>query len=243
MVTAFWVEPSQLVEGARMNKQNQLSLRHRAHKLVSDRKGVDKENTCKESSYLYVWSWEDANSAMVFTFEPVLVNLLVNVNNISFLQRKFPVNNTSTPSELHWRRTDVVFFCPAIPRYQGVHQHVDTHHVPHKAQAKCWELLCSYCDVQDLSCSLGTLSKKLACEGPNNHILSRMNGVKLKPNMTLATFHVGYDEQPSIPVLKQSCHKSLPKRLMILIWASLLIRLTYSHGEVDPAMITLMVSL
>lgn len=51
---AFWVEPSQLVEGARMNKQNQLSLTHKAHKLVSGRKGVDKENTCKESSYLYV---------------------------------------------------------------------------------------------------------------------------------------------------------------------------------------------
>lgn len=161
---AFWVEPSQLVEGARMNKWNQLSLRHEAHKLASGRKGVDKENTCKESSYLYVWSWEDANSAMVFTFEPVLVNLLVNVNNISFLQRKFPVNNTSTPSELHWRRTDVVFFCPATPRYQGVHQHVDTRHVLPNAQPKCWESLCSYCDVQDLSCSLGILSKKLACE-------------------------------------------------------------------------------
>lgn len=117
---------------------------------MSGRKGVDKENTCKESSYLYVWSWEDANSAMVFTFEPVLVNLLVNVNNISFLQRKLPVNNTSTLSELHWRRTDVFFFCPAIPRYQGVHQHVDTHHPPPKAQAKCWGLLCSYCDVKDL---------------------------------------------------------------------------------------------
>lgn len=169
---AFWVEPSQLVEGTRMNKQNQPSLIHEAHKVVSGRKRVDKENTCKKSSYLYVWSWEDANSAVVFTFEPVLVNLLVNVNNISFLQRKFPVKNTSTPSELHWRRTDV-FFCPAIPRYQGVHQHVDTHHSPPKAQAECWGLLCSYHDVQDLAGSLGILWKKLACEGPNNHMLSQ----------------------------------------------------------------------
>lgn len=101
----------------------------------------------------------------------------------------------------------------------------------------------AYCDVQDLSCSLGILSKKLAYEGPNNHKLSRSSGVKLKPNMTLATFHIGYDKQPSIPVLKQSCHKHLPKRHMILIWASLLIRLTYSHGKVDPIMITLTVSL
>lgn len=201
---AFWVEPSQLVEGTRMNKQNQLSLIHEAHKLVSGRKGADKENTCKGSSYLYVWSWEDANSAMVFTFEPVLVNLLINVNNISFLQRKFPVNNTSTPSELHWRRTDVFFFCPATPRYQGVHQHVDTHHAPPKAQANCWELLCSYCDVQDFSCSLGILLKKLACEGPNNHMLSRSNGVKLKSNMTLATFHAGYDEHPAMITLMVS---------------------------------------
>lgn len=128
MVLAFWAEPSQLVGGARMNKQNQMS-HITAHKLVTGRKEVGKENTCKESCYLYVWTWEDANSAMVFTFIPVLVNLLVNVNNISFLQRKFPVNNTSTPSELHWR-TDAFFNCPVIPRYEGLYQ-------------PCWYKLCS----------------------------------------------------------------------------------------------------
>lgn len=37
-----------------MNKQNQMSGIQKAHKLVTGQEGVGKENTCKESSYLYV---------------------------------------------------------------------------------------------------------------------------------------------------------------------------------------------
>ena len=48
MVMAFWAELSQLVGGARMNKQNQMSHIQKAHKLVTGRKGVGKENTCKQ---------------------------------------------------------------------------------------------------------------------------------------------------------------------------------------------------
>lgn len=115
MVMAFWAELSQLVGEARMNKQNQESCMKKAHEIITSKKGMGKENTSRVSSYLYIGSWEDANSAMVFTFIPILVNLLVNVNNISFLQRKFPVNNTSTPSEFHWR-SDGFFFCSATPK-------------------------------------------------------------------------------------------------------------------------------
>ena len=50
---------------------------------------------------------------------------------------------------------------------------------------------------------MGILSKKLAYEGPTNHIPSSSNGVKLKQKMPLAALHVGYGEQCSIPVLKQ----------------------------------------
>lgn len=54
MVMAFWAELSQLVGGARMHKQNQMNHIQKAHKLVTGRKGVGKEKTCKKSSYLYV---------------------------------------------------------------------------------------------------------------------------------------------------------------------------------------------
>lgn len=54
MAMAFWAELSLLVGGARMNKQNQMNHIQKAHKLVTDRKGVGKENTRKEGHYLYV---------------------------------------------------------------------------------------------------------------------------------------------------------------------------------------------
>lgn len=45
--------------------------------------------------YLDVGAWEDSHSAMVFAFVPVLINLLINVNNVSLLQRKLPVDRGS----------------------------------------------------------------------------------------------------------------------------------------------------
>lgn len=110
----------------------------KVHEMITSRKGMGKENTSRVSSYLYVGSWEDANSAMVFTFIPVLVNRLVNVNNISFLQRKFPVNNTSTPSELHWRLDDMRDFSVQILLSNKIcNTPMDTYHAPIKVKAMC----------------------------------------------------------------------------------------------------------
>lgn len=122
---------------------------------------MGKENTSRVSSYLYVGSWEDANSAMVFTFIPVLVNLLVNVNNISFLQRKFPVNNTSTPSELHWRLDDMRDFSVQILLSNKIcNTPMDTYHAPIKVKAMCWELPCSHHNVQRTLLLFGYSVKK-----------------------------------------------------------------------------------
>lgn len=62
---------------------------------------------------------------------------------------------------------------------------VDKNHAPSKVKATCWELPCSYRDVQGLSYSLRIFSKKLAYEGPTNHTASSSNGVKLKQSMPL----------------------------------------------------------
>lgn len=42
--------------------------------------------------YLDVGAREDAHPAVVLAFVPVLVDLLINVNDVSLLQRKLPVN-------------------------------------------------------------------------------------------------------------------------------------------------------
>ena len=49
----------------------------------------------KELPYLDVGAREDAHPAVVLSFVPVLINLLINVNNVSLLQRKLPVNRGS----------------------------------------------------------------------------------------------------------------------------------------------------
>lgn len=49
----------------------------------------------KELWYLDVGAREDAHPAVVLSFVPVLIDLLINVNNVSLLQRKLPVNRGS----------------------------------------------------------------------------------------------------------------------------------------------------
>lgn len=47
--------------------------------------------------YLNIGAWEDSHPAVVFTFIPVLINLFVDVNNVSLLQRQLPVDQRSLP--------------------------------------------------------------------------------------------------------------------------------------------------
>lgn len=49
----------------------------------------------KGLQYLNVGTREDSHSAVVLSFIPVLIDLLINVNNISLLQRKLPVDRGS----------------------------------------------------------------------------------------------------------------------------------------------------
>jgi len=198
VVTAFWAEPSQLAGGARTNKQNPTGRTHKPDQLVTGRQGAGKGNTRKASSYLDVRPREDANSAMVLAFIPVLVDLLVNVNNISFLQRKLPVNNTSTPSELHWSTDALPCSCPAIPRAASAPLIQTTLH-------PMWKLPLENYPLHTVLCRdpLGILSKQLLREGPANRTPSSSSGVKLKQKVPLAALHVRYGEQHPVPVLNQ----------------------------------------
>lgn len=54
--------------------------------------GHDRLFPRKRGCYLDVGAREDAHPAVVLAFVPVLVDLLINVNNVSLLQRKLPVN-------------------------------------------------------------------------------------------------------------------------------------------------------
>lgn len=47
--------------------------------------------------YLDIGAWEDSHPAMVFTFIPVLIDLFIDVNNISLLQRQLPVDGKPLP--------------------------------------------------------------------------------------------------------------------------------------------------
>lgn len=49
----------------------------------------------KELQYLDVGAWEDPHPAVMLSFVPVLINLLIDVNNVPFLQRKLPVDRES----------------------------------------------------------------------------------------------------------------------------------------------------
>lgn len=46
----------------------------------------------EELQYLDVGAWEDPHPAVVLSFVPVLIDLLINVNDVSLLQRKLPVD-------------------------------------------------------------------------------------------------------------------------------------------------------
>lgn len=110
---------------------------------------------------------------MVFTFIPVLVNLLVNVNNISFLQRKFPVNNTSTPSEYHWR-SDVL----TVQQLIGTKICISPVDISHSNQSESYMLRIII--LFTLQCARTLLffwivSEKQTYEGPTDHTTSQQD--------------------------------------------------------------------
>lgn len=53
-----------------------------------------------EPAYLDVGAGEDPHPAVMLSFVPILINLLINVNDVSLLQRKLPVDRGSR----HFRR-------------------------------------------------------------------------------------------------------------------------------------------
>lgn len=104
-MSTFWAEPSLQVEAAEKGKEvkekrkesrDMRGEEETTHKFVVNERcfGPDRAfpQKQKELRYLNVGAWEDAHPAVVLSFIPVLVDLLINVNNVSLLQRKLPVN-------------------------------------------------------------------------------------------------------------------------------------------------------
>ena len=111
-MSVFWVAPSQQEEEAKKGgekkrqrrtdksrRQGNEETKHKLDKWCSGHVWVFPEKET-EPGYLDVGAGEDPHPAVMLSFVPVLIDLLINVNDVSLLQRKLPVDRGSR----HFRR-------------------------------------------------------------------------------------------------------------------------------------------
>lgn len=80
-------------------RQGNEETKHKLDKWCSGHVWVFPEKET-EPGYLDVGAGEDPHPAVMLSFVPVLIDLLINVNDVSLLQRKLPVDRGSQ----HFRR-------------------------------------------------------------------------------------------------------------------------------------------
>lgn len=158
---------------------------------------------------------------MVFTFIPVLVNLLVNVNNISLLQRKFPVNNTSTPIRTLLENRHVLS-PPSNPRSASallIQIMLHPKWKLHVENRMCRDSLALWASCQK--------SWPMRALLTTHHPAAMGSSSSKRYHWLPSMLDMGSSAQ--FLFWNRSCHKCLPKRYMILMVASLLIRWTHPH--------------
>lgn len=79
---------------ASLKEAESMKDRGKRYKPVSQGFDLTWSNLRYEESYLHIGCRENASSAMMFSFKPIVVYLPVDVNNVAFLQCELPEERT-----------------------------------------------------------------------------------------------------------------------------------------------------